>query len=500
MPGRGSQYGDGMVGLDPDRERVRAPGLRQRTARGGVINSVFLLGLELLRLVRGFVIAGVIAVAEFGLYGILASFHGVLARLKEVGIGDKFVQQSDPDQERAFQEALTLEMAVNLILSVLICGLGPVLALTFDEPRLIPLSFALAAVPPAMGLQASLWVFYRRMDFLRQRLLQSVDPIVGFGVAVVLAVAGFGVWSIVLGIVAGVWSTALSAVLACPYKLRPRWSSQTARAYASFSWPLLVAAAAPLVIAPSTAFVGFQAVGMAGVGAITLATSLVQYTNRADQIITGTIYPAICAIQDRPARLVEIYEKTNRIVLIWALPVGAFLLLFGPELVPSLLGERWEGSVTLVQAFGIMAAINQISYNWTAFYRARSETRPMAVYSGVGVVAHLAIVLPALAIWGLDGLAASIVATTVITMTVRLRYAGRLFPEVGLPRIAGRGIAIAAVAAIAALGVGAVGVEPLAARIGVFCVALAAVAWVLEGALLRELAGYLRSRAVQAQA
>lgn len=495
MPGRDSQYGGGVAGPDPDRERVRAPGLRERTARGGVINSVFLLGLELLRLVRGFVIAGVIAVAEFGLYGILGAFHGVLARLKQVGIGDKFVQQTGPDQERAFQEALTLEIGVNLILSVLICALGPVLALTFDEPRLIPLSFALATVPPAMALQASLWVFYRRMDFLRQRLLQSVDPIVGFGVAVTLAIAGMGVWSIVLGIIAGVWSTALSAVLACPYRLRLRWNPRTARTYASFSWPLLVAASAPLVIAPSTALVGFQAVGMAGVGAITLATSLVQYTNRADQIITGTIYPAICAIQDRPDRLVEVYEKTNRIVLVWALPVGAFLLLFSPELLPGLLGEKWEPAAPLVQAFGMVAAINQISYNWTAFYRARSETRPIAVYAGVGVVLHLAIVLPALALWELDGLAVSIVLTTALTMGVRLRYAARLFPGVGLRPIAGRGLAITAFAMAAALGAGALGVEALAVRIGVFFVALAAVAWVLEGALLRELVGYLRRRA-----
>ena len=33
------------------------------------------------------------------------------------------------------------------------------------------------------------------MEFVRQRLLQAVDPIVGFVVAVALAVAGAGYWA-----------------------------------------------------------------------------------------------------------------------------------------------------------------------------------------------------------------------------------------------------------------------------------------------------------------
>ena len=32
---------------------------------------------------------------------------------------------------------------------------------------------------PAMVLQAPLWVYYRRMDFVQQRLIQAVDPLRG---------------------------------------------------------------------------------------------------------------------------------------------------------------------------------------------------------------------------------------------------------------------------------------------------------------------------------
>ena len=39
--------------------------------------------------------------------------------------------------------------------------------------------------------------------------------------------------------------------------------------------------------------------GLAGAGFITLAVTLTRYVDRADQIVTATIYPAICAVTDR---------------------------------------------------------------------------------------------------------------------------------------------------------------------------------------------------------
>ena len=51
-------------------------------------------------------------------------------------------------------------------------------------------SFAWALVAllvvPAQALQAPLWIFYREMDFVRQRKLQILDPVTGFVIAVAL--------------------------------------------------------------------------------------------------------------------------------------------------------------------------------------------------------------------------------------------------------------------------------------------------------------------------
>lgn len=453
-----------------------------------------MVAMEGLRTLRGFVIAGIIAVSEFGLFGILAVILGTVFALRSVGIGDKFIQQTESDQETAFQKALTLELAIGAFFTLVFLGLAPLLAFAFDQPELLPLTLALAVVPLAAGLQAPQWIYYRRMDFVRQRLLQAVDPVVSFAVAVTLAIAGFGVWSIALGMIAGVWAASLVALVASPYRIRLRFDRETARSYFSFSWPLFAGALAALVIAQSTTIVGYATLGLSGVGAIFLAGSIIQWAGRADQIVAQTMYPALCAIQERRDVLAEAFVKSNRLVLIWSLPLGAALALFGGELLTAALGEKWREAGVLMQTFGAAAALSQVAFNWTAFYRAAGETRPMAVYGVIGTVAHIAIALPLLVAFGLEGLGAGMLAVAAVGVLVRLVYVKRMFPELGLVAMIARSALAALVASAAALALRHIPESDVVVQALAFTLVFAALTWARERALLREGVGYIAGR------
>src|SRR3954447_26220089 len=77
--------------------------LRQHAARGTVINAVFLIAINGLGLVRGFLVAGFLSTAEYGVWGVVFISLGTLLVLREIGVSDRYVQQDDEDQERAFQ-------------------------------------------------------------------------------------------------------------------------------------------------------------------------------------------------------------------------------------------------------------------------------------------------------------------------------------------------------------------------------------------------------------
>lgn len=476
--------------------------LREHAARGTLINGAFLAGFSALGFLKGFAVAAFLTPAQFGVWGILVVAIGSLTLLKQAGINDKYIQQDEPDQEVAFQKAFTLECFFNAGLLALMAAAVPLVALVYGLDELLAPGFALLALLPAMTLQAPLWILYRRMRFARQRALQAIDPVLGLVVTVALAVAGLGYWALVVGAVAGAWGAALVAWATCPYPLRLRYDRGTARSYVGFSGPLLVASLGSLVVVQSAVFFGELAVGLAGVGAIALAASISQLADRIDQIITQTLYPAVCAVADRTELLFESFVKSNRLALMWAMPFGLGLALFAPDLVEFVLGERWEPAVGLVQTLGALAAIGHLGFNWSAYVRALGDTRPLAVNAVAGTVAFLAVGIPLLFAAGLTGYALAMVMLTAATMTVRAVYLARIFRGFRLARHAVRALlpsvpAVAVVLGLRALEGGAErGAVAAAAELVLYLAVTAAATLAFERPLLREAMTYLRGGAL----
>ena len=189
-----------------------------------------------------------------------------------------------------------------------------------------------------------------------------------------LLLAGVGVWALVIGPFVGnlaailaAWRTlavrAAAAARPCGGAPLPallvagvrdrrswRWWSRRARSRSSGSSDGLVAA-----------------------GWITLAATLTRYADRADQILATTIYPAIVRVRDRVDVLEELFEKANRLTLMWAFPFGAGLALFGADLIVFVLGDDWRGAIVLLGGLAVAVALQQVGYCWFAFYRARGR-------------------------------------------------------------------------------------------------------------------------------
>jgi PST family polysaccharide transporter/lipopolysaccharide exporter len=293
-------------------------------------------------------------------------------------------------------------------------------------------------------------------------------------------------------------TAAIAAIAVSPYRLRIRRDRATASRYLRFSWPIFVSAVALLVVQQGQVLAFDLAEGLAAAGFITLAVTLTRYADRVDRILASTIYPAICAVQGRPAPLSELYTKSNRLGLVWVVPFCAGIVLFTPDLVEFILGDDWEPAVGLIQGMAVAAGLQQLGYNWFSFYRAANNPRPQAVESAVMVASFLLLAVPALFAWGFDGFVGGRIAGVVLMLAVRRHYVRRLLPGVGLGRLAVRALAPVLGAAALVVAVRAVmsgGREPAQAlaEIVLFVSATAAFTWALERDLLRETGRYLRT-------
>jgi O-antigen/teichoic acid export membrane protein len=475
--------------------------LRAFAARGVLINTSFDIGLSLLTLLRGFILAAVLTRADFGIWGILAASLGVLARLKLVGIGDKYIQQEEEDQEHAFQKAFTLELLVTAITVVPLMLALPLIAVVYGHWEVVAPGAVLLSAMLAYALQSPFWIWYRNMDFFRQRMLGLVEPVVGFVVAIALALLGAGYWSLVIGLTAGAWAGAVVAMTRSPYRLRWRFDRQSMRIYIAFSWPVFVASACSVVLANSAALVANAHLGLAAVGSIALASNITQFTTKVDDLVGDTLYPAICAIQDRIDLLRESFVKTNRLALMWAMPFGAGVALFAADLVHFALGEKWHSSIILLQAMGVASAVAHVGWNWDDYLRARSNTKPMAL-AGVVTTATFLACLPLVVAFGLPGLAAAIGAQALVALIFRAVYMTRLFAGFRVVRHALRAIlpTLPATALVLITRQVTGGSDTAAMAVAELCLYVGvtiAATWAIEGRLVREALGYIFERASQ---
>ena len=489
-----------------DRPAVAGGELRRRIVRGTVVNAVALSAIDLLVLAQGLIVTRLLGPTAIGLYGIVTVTTMTIVALKRVGVDEAFVAQDEPEQALEFQRAFTLELAISAAFSLLLCALAPFVAAVYGDSRLLALMAATAYLPLAFALQAPTWIFFRRMDFARQRLLQGIVPLVTFLVTVPLAAAGVGVWSLVIGPAAGNLAGIVAAVSASPYPLALRWDPATAGRYLRFSAWVLVASLASLVVLQGQVLALDRSDGLRAVGFVTLAATFARYVDRADQVVTVTIYPAICAIRGRTAALAALFVRSNRATLLWTLPAAAGIVLFSQALVDHVIGRTWDDAVVLMQGLAVAAALQQIGFNWFSFYRAHGDSRAGAIEAMAGAGAFVALAVPGLVAAGFTGFVAGRCAAVLVQLGVRARYVRALLPSVRVTDVIARPVVptALAVAAVVALRLvpgwsGDAGAAALA-EVALFAAVAVGASVAIERDLLRELAAALGGRGALAAA
>ena len=191
-------------------------------------------------------------------------------------------------------------------------------AAVYGDDRLLALTAATAYLPLAFALQSPAWVFFRRMDYARQRLLQAVVPVVAFAVTVPLPRPA---WA--SGASSSARRRATSAASSPRSRRRPiasalRYDRGVARRYLRFSVPVFVALVAALVVAQGQILAFDVDRGLAWVGLRhARRDALALHRSRATPSSPSTIYPAICAIRGRTRALEELFVRSNRATLLW---------------------------------------------------------------------------------------------------------------------------------------------------------------------------------------
>ncbi|HKP89674.1 MAG TPA: oligosaccharide flippase family protein [Thermoleophilaceae bacterium] len=489
------------VGEATDEATLHAPparvGLRALAARGTIVNAAFEIGLAALGAFKGIAVAAFLTRTEFGLWGVILPIITTLIWLKQIGVADKYVQQEEPDQEAEWQHAFTLELLMSTAFFLLMCIVFPLYSLAYGHPGIILPGLVLASSVVISALESPSWIPYRRMQFGRQRVLTVIDPVLSIVITIALGAAGLGYWSLVWGAVGGSVAGAIVCVWTCPYRIRLRFDFQRLESYFSFSWPLLGGGFSRMLVVQGSLLTANRTIGLAGIGAIGLATTIATFSDRADRVVSASIYPAVCRIRDRVETMAEAYVKSNRIALMWAMPFAVGVALFAGDFVDYVLGSQWRPAVGLMIAIALTCGLAQVGFNWGVFMRAVDNTKPLFVAALLDLGVFFVVAIPGMVLFGLAGYAAGFAASVIAQLAIRGWFMHRMFPGFNVLRQLTRGMLPVVPPAALILVVRAIvpdGRSPARAiaETGVYALAVIATTYLFERPLIAESLGYLR--------
>lgn len=316
-----------------------------------------------LQIVQVAVLARLLTPEDFGLIamvGVVLSFAGLFA---DFGINSAFIQRQNVTLEQR-SSLFWFNVALGAGLTFLVVVASPLIAWIFGDDRLTPLMMLSAStfVIGSLGQQVRM-AAEKELDFRVIVLLEISAATLGFISALLAAVSGWGVYSIVLGgIVSAVFGTAF-AWMFLARGWRPVWRLRMVdvRPFLGFGGAMVANNIVNQINMTIDLFLGGRLLGAAQLGLYSVPRNLVlQLQFMVNPIITRVGFPLIAQVQNDVVRVRAIYLKTLNMTASTNAPLYVGIAVFAPEIVTVLLGNGWQGSVTLLRilaAWGFFRSI-----------------------------------------------------------------------------------------------------------------------------------------------
>lgn len=335
-------------------------GISGQLARGATWIAASRVLISLIGLANTLVLARLLVPNDFGLVAIALSISAIVTSLTELSLAQALVQHKDPT-DRHYNTAFTLNFLRAACVAVVLAIAGFPAAAIYDDPRLIGIFVALAVSTLVIGaINPRLAKMSRDLVFWQDFATRSADKLVGFLVALTVALIWQSYWALILGIIAGQATSLVLSYVIQPY--RPRWDTSMWRDLMAFSiWVGLGQAVNTINWRFDQLALGYL-MGNTTLGYYAVGDRLaVMPTREATQPVAQAVFPGFAKLAGDPERLKRAYQRAQSVLMLVALPIGVGLAVAAEPLVMLALGEQWLPSVVVIQFLASIFAVQTIA-------------------------------------------------------------------------------------------------------------------------------------------
>lgn len=392
----------------------------------GAIWMILLNSIERgLGMVSIFILARVLMPADFGIVGMATSFVYFVQLFTSFGFDVALIHNRSATTEH-FNSAWTLSVLFGLVLMItIIAGAWPV-SVYYKRPDVFWVICALAALPFVGGLEnVGVVAFRRDLEFRREFMFQISRKLLGFLVAVPLAIWLRNYWALVAGTLAARLSGTVTSYFAHPF--RPRFSLTKARELLKFTRWLLANNGVLFLNERFTDFVIGRSAGAAALGTYNVIYEFSHLPKtEIGAPINRALLPGFAKLDDLSA-VRDLYLRTTGMLAMVALPAAVGLSAIASSFVPVALGDKWHAGIPVMQVLAMNGGILMFQATIQSMFISRGRPN---VTMRLNLV-YLAVFAP-LSYWavqrnGIVGAALATLAATVLVSPIYLVVVKKLF-------------------------------------------------------------------------
>ena len=348
----------------PSDGRADPSNLREKARTGIVALLARAAILEVVTLIGAVFIARALGPSEFGMFGLVRFALQFFRIFGDVGLGAALVRQKEAPSDEQLSTIWWMQLALGLIVVAVVWVAAPPLLHRVwpDMPAVsvwllralaVELLLTMLRVTPSLLLE-------RDLAFRQLSVIDVVNGVVFYLVAVPLALLGYGAKALVLGVLAQGVTGAVVAQLLRPW--RPRLI---------FRWE----AVAPLLrfgfAFQTTSLIGFfnlavmplaagAALGSYLYGVVSWSQTTAYFPLSLLGVVGRVNFPLLSRLQDDRKGFADAVERS---VGLGALVIHFFIALFvgiGPQLVQVVYGSKWAPAVPTLYVFSVALSVGYL--------------------------------------------------------------------------------------------------------------------------------------------
>jgi O-antigen/teichoic acid export membrane protein len=358
-------------------------------AVGAAWMTLFTMANRLQGLISTIILARLLVPEDFGIIAMAMSMIAGVELLTAVGLEIVLIQHPDP-KDYHFRSAFTANVFLGILAGAAVALLAEPISAFFNEPRLVPVMWVLAASAVIHGFENiyTTW-FQKDLEFQRDFLHRFVPRLLSFFVTVPLAFYLRSYWALV----AGMLFASVASVL-YGYYLRPampRFGLKGLKDLLGFSKWLFVSNLLAYGIVRGTDIIIGRTLGSFGLGSFTLANDIATMpTTQLTAPINRAVFPGYSKMAHDLALLRNGFLDVSGIIAAVVLPAAIGIAAVSDIIVPVVLGDKWLHVIPLIKLLAFYGAIVCLLTNVGPLFNAMARPYWMTYLQILG----LSILLP----------------------------------------------------------------------------------------------------------